>query len=374
LRSVAGDAALVELDFLPYLVRGVQGFRRERGAGGFVVAGSDLRYHVFAVSRSGSVASVVQHSIAVLLPEFEPPLPQREGASLCIDVAYLANSMRLIAEGRQRGLVRISVQEDRAEHQLSDSCVLDGPITSVLFFQPRRDTIAPRHHVSADMSSSSSSPTSARRRPTLTRLRVQRSRARRRSQLRTRVAYSAHSDTAELLAQLAELREQRAKFAVPSSSSSSSSSSLSSDDDANDDERVDLLVCGAIGFALVFRNVLRRRLSDPVMLPVGAAYDAVSCACTHDLTRSGRVNIVLGTVSGRVLIFEESSAPSPSSYSMISAYSCGRPVRSIRVRSNRGVSLVVSTSLGVHILHVDMQRNLDRILSAARALSLFSKK
>lgn len=64
-----------------------------------------------------------------------------------------------------------------------------------------------------------------------------------------------------------------------------------------------LLVVSALGYAVVYDDVMARGLGTPQLLPRSDAFDALLCAEAIDANLDGRNELLIGTFSGHVLVY-----------------------------------------------------------------------
>lgn len=139
---------------------------------------------------------------------------------------------------------------------------------------------------------------------------------------------------------------------------------------SNSSESVHLVVCGALGFAVVYVDVLKNGLSQPQILPGSSDFDAVLCAHVLDFDCDGSSQIAIGTYSGNLLLYkaqasepgEETQAPC---YSLVWQKKMPDPIFSlVPLDLDRdGVDeLLVTTQKGLHVL----QSNLNQVVQCVR--------
>lgn len=64
----------------------------------------------------------------------------------------------------------------------------------------------------------------------------------------------------------------------------------------------DLLVASAVGYAVVYRDVIQEGLSRKILIP--CSQDALTCATTSDVDFDGNREIILGTYNQEVCCYK----------------------------------------------------------------------
>ena len=159
-------------------------------------------------------------------------------------------------------------------------------------------------------------------------------------------------------------------------SSSSSSSSLStlapcSSTSRRRSSRVDLLICGSIGYAIIFRDVVHLGLKNPVRLKgASTRFDGISCGLADALIppwmhalfhpQPPISTIVLGSVCGYLLFFRPSSGSPEDPYELCHSFNVGQSILGLSKVYHRGsLRLLVSTAFGIQILDLNSQYHLE---------------
>jgi hypothetical protein len=142
---------------------------------------------------------------------------------------------------------------------------------------------------------------------------------------------------------------------------------------------VNLVVCGALGYALVYNDVERNGLNVAQTLPGSTEYDAVLCSNVIDFRCTGGKDLVIGTYSGEILLYSKSdrndsgggsgaSAP----YGLYWQKRLADPVFAVSSADldMDGVDeLLATTAKGVHIIQADIEKAAETARGVLKVLS-----
>jgi hypothetical protein len=117
---------------------------------------------------------------------------------------------------------------------------------------------------------------------------------------------------------------------------------------------INLVVVGALGFAVIYEDVLRHGLGRAHMLPQSDAFDALLCATVIDSNSDGRNELLIGTFSGHVLVYARAAADE---WRLVDTRQLGSAVHSILpfnmlggTEPSASLQLAVNTSDGVQLM------------------------
>jgi hypothetical protein len=117
---------------------------------------------------------------------------------------------------------------------------------------------------------------------------------------------------------------------------------------------INLVVVGALGFAVVYDDVLRHGLGRAHVLPQSDAFDALLCATAIDSNSDGRNELLIGTFSGHVLVYARAAADE---WRLVDTRQLGSAVHSILpfnllggTEPSASLQLAVNTSDGVQLM------------------------
>src|SRR5690606_22544005 len=131
------------------------------------------------------------------------------------------------------------------------------------------------------------------------------------------------------------------------------------------EEEYCLLVCGAIGFAVVYENVQKVGLEHPQILSGSDGVDSILCAEVADVDWDGEVELVIGSYSREVLIYKNVLLQNGTrKWQEISRRSFTAPVYGLRFVDLIGdgmPELIVSTMYGVHMMRLNTEAAIQKV-------------
>ena len=146
----------------------------------------------------------------------------------------------------------------------------------------------------------------------------------------------------------------------------------------DDNGTVNLIVCGALGYVLVYIDIERNGLNVAETLPKSMDYDAVLCSNVMDFTCTGTKDLVIGTYSGELLVYKKSnkskdaSSETPNScYELHWQKRLAEPifaVSSIDLDLDGVEELLATTEKGVYIIQADIEKAAKMTLQLLKVL------
>eukprot|EP01103_Thecamoeba_quadrilineata_P013186 TRINITY_DN3583_c0_g1_i1.p1 TRINITY_DN3583_c0_g1~~TRINITY_DN3583_c0_g1_i1.p1 ORF type:complete len:391 (+),score=77.41 TRINITY_DN3583_c0_g1_i1:24-1175(+) len=339
LTNIAKDCQQIELGFVPILLCH---FETEASSGRyeklFVLSDASSCLHFYKEEKQTGLF-IEEKSESYILPELNQ-LSKLEGiysSPLALDIRYyfsMRRSVRITAVGCQNGAVSLSISDSQGLKTRKKT--LDGPIIKTIVF------------------SSKSSP------------------------------YLRASQSARV----SEM-EHPAYFRLEKNARAAGVGRTVLEEEADEEENytdVHLLVCGALGFAVVYRNVTRKWLEDPLFL-FGSSFDSITSACVADVDFNGYNEILIGTYGHQLLVFNHKETKTKKSgveeeeeegltYVLTQQKGFNWPVYSIRfvdVMKDGAEMILLTTRFGLHLLRTCVKIVQARVLPALSLLKTIAE-
>eukprot|EP00511_Aplanochytrium_stocchinoi_P010342 CAMPEP_0204868728 /NCGR_PEP_ID=MMETSP1348-20121228/27682_1 /ASSEMBLY_ACC=CAM_ASM_000700 /TAXON_ID=215587 /ORGANISM="Aplanochytrium stocchinoi, Strain GSBS06" /LENGTH=433 /DNA_ID=CAMNT_0052021793 /DNA_START=61 /DNA_END=1362 /DNA_ORIENTATION=+ len=162
--------------------------------------------------------------------------------------------------------------------------------------------------------------------------------------------------------------------------------------DCNEDEKVDLIVGGSLGYAAVYSDILdstnpslsELNIQTPEMLPHSNMHDSVLCIHAADLDLDGCKEVAIGTYGQELLVYkrmrrvdslrtrsESITNNNMNRYRLLWRRSFAHPLYSINTgdfNQDGANELIVNSLHGIHILQPDMEKAANKILLSVEKL------